>query len=240
MVNARDAMLEGGRLTIATRVVEDEQGGQVVVEVSDTGSGMSPEVVRRAFEPFFTTKGAGRGTGLGLATCREIIERFAGQVAIDSVPGRGTTIWISLPRVVAPVDHESLGQIHEQALRGSERVLLVEDDPPVRELAMRILSHSGYQVESAGSRAQALALAAQRPPYDLLLADVVIPGGSGIGLVEELRSRGRVRRVLLISGYSFDKSELPAGARFLAKPFNARALAAAVRSVLDDDQEGSF
>nr|WP_255216562.1 PAS domain-containing hybrid sensor histidine kinase/response regulator [Pseudenhygromyxa sp. WMMC2535] len=236
-VNARDAMPEGGRLTISSRIEQGEEGEEIVVEVRDTGEGMDPEVVRRAFEPFFTTKAAGQGTGLGLATCLEIVQRFGGAMAVDSQLERGTTFWIVLPRVAEPVEIEELEGEVDGAFVGSERVLLVEDDPAVRELAARVLGHYGYAVETAANRAQALVVAEGVQPFDLLIADVVLPGGSGIGLAVELRRRRKLGAVLLMSGYTFEnagtESELPVGARFLAKPFTARGLAAAARAAIE-------
>jgi PAS domain S-box-containing protein len=248
-VNARDAMPDGGHLTIETaNVVLDEdyaarhldvQPGQyVVLAVSDDGIGMGDEVKAHLFEPFFTTKAPGQGTGLGLATVYSIVKGSGGHIWCYSEEGQGTTFKIYLPRVqraakpAAP--HDELSDLP----RGSETILLVEDDPSVRELAARMLHQQGYTVLAASNGAEALRLAREhRQPLHLLLTDVVMPGLSGRGLVEQLAQVHPGLKTLFMSGYTDDAivhwGVLEPGIAFLQKPFGPLALARKVRGVLD-------
>jgi CheY-like chemotaxis protein len=248
-VNARDAMPGGGRLTIETADVElDERyarehmavapGPYVRLAVSDTGSGMTPEVRARIFEPFFTTKERGKGTGLGLSTVYGIVKQSGGYIWVYSEPGVGTTFKIYLPRVSAPCDAAETAA-GPRAARGSETVLLVEDEPTVRSLAQKVLERHGYRVLSARNSADAVRLATGRPqPIPLLLTDVVMPGGSGPALAERLRADWPELRVLFMSGYTEYAAERAAlvgpGSGFLEKPFLPDALARKVREMLDD------
>ncbi len=245
-INARDAMVGGGRLTIetenterATPPIDEPLGGPsgacVALTVTDTGCGMDAETRRRAFEPFFTTKEAGKGTGLGLATVYGIVSQSGGCITCESEPGHGTSFRIVLPlasAVTAPAE-----AVNPAPDGGTETVLVVEDDGTVLELARRFLECYGYRVLTARDAVSALELAASHAgPLDLLLADVVLPGVNGPELARRLVAQ-RPARVLFMSGHA-DISVLPAevldaGAPFLEKPFSAGDLARKVRQVLD-------
>jgi PAS domain S-box-containing protein len=248
-VNARDAMPDGGRLTIeAANVVLDQDyaashldalpGEYVLLAVNDDGIGMSDEVKAHLFEPFFTTKGEGKGTGLGLATVYGIVSQSGGHIWCYSEEGRGTSFKIYLPRaqgVEAPARRFDQGG---DLPLGSETVLLVEDEPAVRELAARVLRGQGYTVLEAPNGAEALGLARQRQgAVHLLVTDVVMPGLSGKALVAKLSSICPGLKVLFMSGYTDDaiihQGVLESGMAFLQKPFGPQALARKVRGVLD-------
>ena len=240
-VNARDAMPQGGTLTIETANVEPATGAGrcVLLRVTDTGCGMEEMVSARAFEPFFSTKPRGKGSGLGLATVYGIVAQAAGEIALDSVPGRGTSVELRLPaaegrgapgpaprrRAPAPSGH------------GQETILVVEDEHAVRELTARILSGRGHEVLTAGSPTEALHVFANHEwPIDLLLTDVVLPELSGKELAEQIRQRQPRLRVLYMSGYDDEivsrHGVVEAGASFLQKPFDAPGLVARVDEVL--------
>lgn len=248
--NARDAMPEGGLLTIESSIVELDAesaashpglgaGSWVVVTVSDTGIGMPPEVKERVFEPFFTTKDPGRGTGLGLATVYGIVRQSGGVISVYSEPGEGTTFRIYLPLYISRSAEES-GSTRQppamEALRGSETILLVEDDPAVRSSVRRVLESYGYTVLEASGLREALALAA-RQRFDLVLTDVVMPGGSGKQVVDALAQRLGKVKALYVSGYTENhiahRGVLDPGVSYLSKPFTAEELARKVREVLD-------
>jgi len=248
VVNARDAMPRGGKLTLETANVELEEryahshqdvqpGPYVLLGVSDTGEGMSPEVQAHAFEPFYTTKAPGVGTGLGLATVYGIVKQSGGHVWLYSEPGRGTTFKIYLPRTqevaVRPPPRQA-----RRAEAGTETVLVVEDDPSVRELAVRALRAGGYRVLAASSGREALEMDARAgEAIHLLLTDVVMPDLSGKQVADALVARRPGLRVLYASGYTQNTiahhGVLDAGIRFLAKPFTPGSLLEAVRRVLD-------
>jgi PAS domain S-box-containing protein len=240
-VNARDAMPEGGRLTIATRRevaagATPGNGHRAVLEVTDTGVGMTPEVQARAFEPFFTTKDQGKGTGLGLSTVYGIVEQHAGRIGFTSEPGQGTRFTISLPgaedapeprRVEAPVAVEGSGQV----------ILLVEDEVDLRELAAEALRRVGYEVVVAASPRNAIALCEARGgQVDLLLTDVVMPEMNGRELADALQARYPELRVLFMSGYTRDAiakhGVLEDGIALLDKPFTLPQLHQAVAARL--------
>ncbi|HWQ15082.1 MAG TPA: PAS domain S-box protein, partial [Roseiflexaceae bacterium] len=248
-VNARDAMPAGGKLTVETQnVVLDDAyarrhagvvpGPYVMLAVSDTGAGMPPEVLAHAFEPFFTTKEAGRGTGLGLATCYGIVKQHSGNIWVYSEAGRGATFKIYLPRADTAAAELALAAEPALAPGGSETVLLVEDEPAVRELAARVLRAHGYTVLEAAHGDEALRVAAA---YDghihLLLTDIVMPQLGGTALAAQLLGSYPHMRVLYMSGYTdramWRSGELEAGAALLQKPFTPTALARKVRDVLD-------
>jgi PAS domain S-box-containing protein len=224
-VNARDAMPEGGSIEIRTR--RDEERDRVVISVADDGPGMEPEVVARAFEPFFTTKPKGAGTGLGLATVYGTIAAAGGEVEIESEPGGGTTVHLSLPTAAEP---EAEPEAATDA--SGATILVVDDEDAVRELTRRILTTGGFSCLEAPDAQAALALYSEsRDEVDLLLTDVVMPGMSG----PELAARvGEGVPVLFMSGYPGDAAlQLPAGAPpLLEKPFSAEELLAAVHSAL--------
>jgi len=249
IVNARDAMPQGGRLAIATArldVAEGEgarrhpvpPGRYSTISVTDTGCGMDEETRSRAFEPFFTTKPVGQGTGLGLSTVHGIVRKAGGHVWIDSEPGRGTTVTIYLPAVDRAAEPEQETSGVQQASRGWETILVLEDDDPVRKAARRILEHYGYAVLEARSGAEAVALAQQHQgPIHLLLTDVVMPEMGGRRSAEHLAMLRPEMKVLYMSGYpERGPGEEPApepNAPFLPKPFTVYSLGAKVREVLD-------
>jgi len=249
-VNARDAMPDGGTLTIETTeccldqiyTAETEDvvpGEYVLLSVTDTGAGMSPEVRERAFEPFFTTKEVGKGTGLGLSMVYGFVKQSGGHVAISSRPGEGTTVRVYLPSAsgAARAWHAAHDARPATAPNG-EAVLVVEDDPEVRVLAVTILRDMGYKVLEAGTADAALRLVEDGAPIDLLLSDVVLPGdANGPELAREILRRRPGIKVLFTSGYSDRAASLlpPAqiAAQLLQKPFHKAALAARIREALD-------
>ncbi len=241
LVNARDAMPEGGELTIATRClaaakVEDLPRMDLVeISVSDTGTGMTPEIRKRIFEPFFTTKERHKGTGLGLATCYGIVRQSGGAIQVESTPGKGSTFRVFLPRVAEAVEAgDALGR--PGSLKGSETILLVEDEEQIRTLASRVLRQFGYTVLAAGDPEQAFA-AAGEVKIDLLLTDVVLPRGNGRSIAEQLVRGDPALPVLYMSGYTEDGILLHGvqtqSIDLLAKPFTPEQLALRVRRAID-------
>jgi nitrogen-specific signal transduction histidine kinase/CheY-like chemotaxis protein len=247
-VNARDAMPEGGKLTIETANIElDEDyaskrpdtrsGRYVMLAVTDTGLGMTPEVQERLFEPFFTTKAKGQGTGLGLATVYGIVKQSGGNIWAYSELGIGTTFKIYLPRVEAtkPERPEHIASTH---LRGNETVLVVEDEKAVRELTKRMLASAGYNVLVAANGGEALLQCEQTGRnVALVLTDVVMPQMSGKDLAGRLATLCPELKVLYMSGYTDDTivhhGVLEPSTDFIAKPFTATNLLKKVRGVLD-------
>ena len=248
-VNARDAMPDGGKLTIETANAELDEayarahvavtpGRYVMLSVSDTGVGMTPEVRGRVFEPFFATKEKVKGTGLGLSTVYGIVKQSGGNIWVYSEPGKGTTFKIYLPRVDEPleevVERVAGGELH----RGDETILVVEDEDKVREVAVRILSGQGYRVLEASQGLDAFLIFTEHDgPIHLLLTDVVMPKMSGRELAETLMSiRPRIK-VLYMSGYTDNAivhhGVLETGMDFIQKPFAVDTLARKVREVLD-------
>ncbi|HTI99680.1 MAG TPA: PAS domain S-box protein [Dongiaceae bacterium] len=248
-VNARDAMPEGGVLTITTTNVSLDEayvrehlgtgatpGEYVLINVSDNGVGMTAEVRKHLFEPFFTTKETGRGTGLGLATCFGIIQQNHGYIQCDSELGRGTTFQVFLPRIdeaaviTAP-------EVQGNLPRGTEKILLAEDEKSLRQLISRVLRNQGYTVFEAGSGDEALRLAQTHGEIDLLLTDVVMPGLNGRTLSEWMEEAFPGIKVLFISGYIGSTvvrdAMMKPGTHFLQKPFSPSDLAKKVRVVLD-------
>jgi signal transduction histidine kinase len=218
-VNSRDAMEGGGTLTISTR----NDGGDVVLEVTDDGIGMDDETRTRLFEPFFTTKDIGSGTGLGLSTVYGIVTQSGGSIDVRSEPGLGATFTVRLP-VTQATARETV-PVEPDPGRGAERILVVDDEKVVRELLARMLRDQGYEVAVAGTAREARALSG---PWDLLLTDVVMPETDGVQLSKEINAR----HVLFISGY--DQEALVAGdASFLQKPFRRDDLTRTVRAVFD-------
>ena len=249
-VNARDAMPAGGQLTMQTaNVVLDEDfvrghagtrpGPHVRLRVSDTGIGMDADTQSRIFDPFFTTKGRDKGSGLGLATVYGIVSQAGGHIWVESEPGRGTTFSIYVPRTDL-VAHEEARAVGPESPRGSERLLIVEDDDAVRRVACSILAQLGYAVEALSSAEAALErLRDGADPPELLLTDIVLTGVSGPELAARARAlqAGRAGlRVLFMSGYvdiAVVGDGLPSGAHFIQKPFTAAGLGRRVREVLD-------
>jgi two-component system cell cycle sensor histidine kinase/response regulator CckA len=247
-LNARDAMPKGGALTIETANVElDENyakthlsvkpGPHVVLTVTDSGTGMSPEVQARLFEPFFTTKEVGKGTGLGLATVDGIVARSGGSVKVDSEIGRGTSFKVYFPRAdAAPMALEAAPRVAVPRA-GTETVLVVEDEKELRELAGRLLRQEGYTVLLAANADEARHLFDENPSIDLLLTDVVMPGASGPELVKQLVERRPALRVIHMSGYTDEAivhhGVLDPGIAFLPKPFSSESLGRKIREVLD-------
>ncbi|MGH9392817.1 MAG: PAS domain S-box protein, partial [Terriglobales bacterium] len=249
VVNARDAMPSGGRITIETaNVVLDQHyaeqhpevtpGDYVMLAVTDTGTGMDAATQRHLFEPFFTTKPTGKGTGLGLATVFGIVKQSGGSIGVYSELGHGTAMKIYLPRLARADADVEPAPAAARAGRGRESVLIVEDEDAVRELVAEVLCAEGYHVLAAEHPHQALEMAAAHSaPLDLLISDVIMPDQDGPALLRQLRhSRPRLE-VLFISGYP-DQAiahhrELEPGLAFLQKPFTPEALTRRVRDVLD-------
>ncbi len=253
VVNARDAMPQGGRLTIETATVEmttANRHGQslkgparyAMLAVSDTGCGMDAQTQARIFEPFFTTKEVGKGTGLGLSTVYGIVEQSGGHIDVSSEIGRGTTFKLYLPRVDEAVAERGRDTVPASLPRGTETVLIVEDEPGVRALARDTLRMRGYSVLEARHGIEALVIGSQHPgTIHLLMADVVMPQMNGREVAERLlRVRPEVK-VLYMSGYTEDAivhhGVLTPGTNFLQKPCTPDALADKVREVLDAQPE---
>ncbi len=244
-VNARDAMPEGGRLTIETGELDVpaaegglDAGRYVTLQVSDTGAGMDENTKAHLFEPFFTTKPPGRGTGLGLSTVYGVVKQASGHVFVESEPGKGSSFRICLPWAGAPeaVPAQAPAATGGDA-RGDETVLVVEDQSEVRRLVSSALGSFGYRVLEAGSGAEALALAERHAgPIHLLLADVIMPGMSGKEVAQRLAAARPDTKVLFMSGYAEDviahHGALEPGVAYIAKPFTPEALAAKVREAL--------
>ena len=250
VVNARDAMPDGGRITIrASQVSLDAPvarqfgdvapGGYVSIAVSDTGAGMSDEVRAHIFEPFFTTKEPGKGTGLGLATCFGIVRQNRGHIHFASEAGQGTTFTVYLPRVDAPRAAAEAPGAGSAALQGgTESILLAEDDRAVRETVEHMLRTQGYDVTAVADGQAALdALRERAGTFHLLVTDVIMPGMSGLRLVEEVQRSHAGVKLLCVSGYptraGVEELVSKPGVQFLQKPFTAAELAAKVREALD-------
>jgi two-component system, cell cycle sensor histidine kinase and response regulator CckA len=249
VVNARDAMPRGGRLTLETANVElDDKfaghyvsvhpGPHVMLAVSDTGVGMDAELQSRLFEPFFTTKEQGKGTGLGLSTTYGIVKQSGGSIWVYSEPGHGTTFKIYMPRCEEPLENRTEPAPVREAAAGTETVLLVEDEPEVRRLVEKLLRQKGYRVLSAAGPSEAVALSkGHEAPIELLLTDVIMPGMNGRELARVLAEHRSRMKVLYMSGYTdaamSQQGILPPGTAFLSKPFTPDILARKVREVLD-------
>ncbi len=248
-LNARDAMPHGGKMTLETANAQLDQGyasehqpiapgHYVMLAVSDTGLGMSPEVQARIFEPFFTTKEVGKGTGLGLSTVYGIVKQSGGYIWVYSEPKRGTTFKIYFPCVDQVAETPDADKRPSNALRGTETILLVEDDSQLRQLSSSVLSHCGYEVLVANGPEEGLAMCKDNHrDIRLLITDVVMPGMNGRQLAEQIQGVSPKTRVLYISGYTNNGivhyGVLDEGLWFLAKPFTLSALVGKVREVLD-------
>jgi CheY-like chemotaxis protein len=255
-VNARDAMPQGGTLTLETANVElddafvrlnpgSNPGPHVLLSVRDTGLGMAPEVQKRIFEPFFTTKAAGSGTGLGLATVYGVVKQSAGYISLDTATGKGTTFRVYLPKAVRAADEadwpdESVPRLPQTAPdeRPTETILLAEDEEVVRDLAREVLEARGYTVLATRHAGEALLVAERHPgPIHLLLTDVVMPHMGGRELAERVAPLRPGIEVLYVSGYTDDEvlrhGVMEADVAFLQKPFTPEALVERVRELLD-------
>jgi PAS domain S-box-containing protein len=250
VVNARDAMPDGGQLTIETSNIDIDRsyaashpggmqpGPYVMLTVTDNGCGMDAETQARIFEPFFTTKAQGKGTGLGLATVYGVVKQSGGFIWVYSEAGHGTTFKIHLPQVTAKDEKPLADSVQSGPAAGSETILFVEDEESVRELVRDYLNVIGYRVLEAGDGVQALAAAAaHKGPIHILITDVVMPRLSGRELANRLSAERKDMKVLFISGYTDDSvfrhGVLEGGVAFLQKPFNLKALAQKIREVLE-------
>jgi signal transduction histidine kinase len=249
-VNARDAMPNGGELTIATsNVTLDESftrahagttpGDYVMLSVTDTGTGMTKEVKARMFEALFTTKPTGKGTGLGLTTCQTIVRQSGGHIDVDSDVGKGTTFKIYFPRVDKSVEAASGPDQRGPLPRGTETLLVVEDEPAVRYLARGVLEAQGYEVLLASDGQDALQVAHKHKgsPIRLVVTDVIMPLMSGKAMADRLKTTYPDLKVLFTSGYTDDAiahhGVLERGVEFLAKPYTPATLTSKVREMLD-------
>jgi len=249
-INARDAMPHGGHLTIETALAtideaaatlgKIEHGRYLVLSVADNGEGMAPDVRARALEPFFTTKPTGKGTGLGLSMVYGFVTQSGGQLTIYSELGLGTTVRLYLP--LAESDVPAAPAVITKLPGGSETILVVEDEPELRELVTGMLRPMGYRILEAGNGQEALALLAREPVINLLFTDVVMPGGMhGRALAQEAKKQRPDMRVLYTSGYTQDtmvhQGKLDEGVELLNKPYRRRDLAMKVREILDRPAE---
>ncbi len=258
VVNARDAMPNGGTLTITTTNESlDENyarnhtgviaGDYVMLTITDTGTGMTEEVKTHLFEAFFTTKKAGKGTGLGLATCQTIVQQSGGHISVHSEVGKGTTFKIYFPRIEQPLDVTTKRAVSTEPLpRGTETLLIVEDEPSVRHLAVGVLKAQGYEVLSATNGQDGLHVARDHkgPPIRLVVTDVIMPLMNGKVMAEWLKATYPDLKILFTSGYTDDAiakhGVLEPGIAFLSKPYTPATLARKVRSMLDDETNTTF
>ena len=249
-VNARDAMAQGGRLTITTaNVLLDEAsagrhaglqpGPYIRLTVTDTGSGMAPETLSHIFEPFFTTKDVGKGTGLGLSTVYGVVSQSGGSIWVDSALGQGSSFTIYLPRVAAAPNACTVTPPFQEVLYGTETILVVEDESPVRQFAVTVLRQAGYTVLEAAHAEEALrvAVAHREQTIHLLITDVLMPQMNGRELAERIKATRPDLKVLFISGYMAnaiaDQGLLQGRMALLQKPFTPSALTYKVREMLD-------
>jgi CheY-like chemotaxis protein len=251
-INARDAMPRGGQLTIETSnayldeayVAENEDvtvGQYVQIAVTDTGTGMSPEVAAKAFEPFFTTKAAGEGTGLGLSQVYGFAKQSGGHIKIYSESGQGTTIKLYLPRYFersdAPQNSDFAAPKPPQG-RPSERILVVEDEERIRKLNTQVLRDLGYTVIHAGNAAAALRVLEANPSIDLMLTDVVLPEIDGRRLADEASRRNPALKIIFTTGFMRNaivhNGALDPDVHLITKPFDLMQLASKIRQVLDE------
>ena len=251
-INARDAMPDGGALVIETANVvldddyaahhaEVEPGEYVMLAVSDTGTGMSSDTVARAFEPFFTTKAEGKGTGLGLSQVFGWVKQSSGHIKIYSELGHGSTIKLYLPRAISRDEPAQPSRLHEPATRGDEKILLVEDNPNVRRTVVRQLTQLGYTTIEAEDGDTAYAKVVEGLEFDLLLTDVVMPGGmNGYELADKVRQLRPSTRILFTSGYTElaeTNRAMPRVGPLLSKPYSRQDLGSAIRTALGDVTE---
>lgn len=249
VVNSRDAMTEGGKITIETgNTVLDEDfvlanpgataGEFVLLSVRDTGTGMDAKTLARIFEPFFTTKEVSGGSGLGLATCMSIVKQYGGYIQALSTPGKGTVMNVYFPRVPEPAAPETPGERGQETLTGTETMLVVEDEPDVRSLTVRALTEQGYTVLEADYGEEAIRIAEQKKSeIDLLITDIIMPRMGGKELAERLRKQLPGLKVIFMSGYVPDPAVrtgiIKTGDGFLQKPFTPTILLRHIRRILD-------
>ena len=251
VVNARDAMPYGGKLTIATNNVELDKnyarthtsvipGDYVMLSVSDTGTGMTEEVKALLFDAFFTTKPMGKGTGLGLATCKTIVNQSGGHIDVYSEVGKGATFKIYFPRIAQPPDIVARSMQNGPLPRGTETLMVVEDEPSVRHLACGVLQNQGYEMLSASNGQDALHVAREHKgsPIRLVVTDVIMPLMGGKVMAEWLKITYPDLKILFTSGYTDDAIShhgvLEAGVEFLPKPYTPATLVRKVRELLDE------
>jgi CheY-like chemotaxis protein len=251
IINARDAMPGGGKLTLetanilldeayATAQIEVKPGQYVMISVSDTGAGMSQEVINNAFEPFYTTKPIGQGTGLGLSQAHGFIKQSGGHIKIYSELGRGTTVKLYLPRYLgAEESRYPIAPSTPALTHSNETILIVEDEEYVRAFTAEIVSNSGYRVLTAPDAKSALHILEQEKDINLLLTDVGLPGGTnGRQLADEARQRRPKLKVLYMTGYARNAiihgGTLDPGVELISKPFSEAELSRKIRRVLDD------
>jgi signal transduction histidine kinase/ActR/RegA family two-component response regulator len=247
--NARDAMPKGGQLTVATRNItldagyaahhpDASAGDYALIEVSDTGTGIPPEIITRIFDPFFTTKAPGKGTGLGLAMAFGFVKQSGGHLTVHSEPGLGTTFRLYLPRSVGDAAAPASAPVSDAVVGGDETILVVEDNAQLRRTAERQLTELGYTVREADSAMPALAILSGADPVDLLFTDIVMPGAmDGLDLAYQAARLWPGLRVLLTSGFpggrAADRRVADSPFGLLDKPYSLKELAQAVRTALD-------
>jgi len=248
-VNARDAMKGSGTLTIeinnvtldeayASQHDEVTPGDYIMVAVSDTGEGMSNEVLEQAFEPFYTTKGVGEGSGLGLPMVYGFVKQSGGHITIDSEVGRGTTVKLFMRRTRESVKSASTEVDSRELTRGKERILIVEDEDDIRKVTIAILDGQGYKVSEAANGKEALSLLQNGETFDLLFTDVILPGGmNGVEIAEAAKILQPEICILYATGYAEDAiahgGELKPGVTLLKKPFESATLLEKIRDILD-------
>ncbi|MBN1941785.1 MAG: response regulator [Phycisphaerae bacterium] len=253
VINARDAMPAGGRVTIETANTDFEEsvappvalpaGPYVALHVGDTGQGISPDVRKQIFEPFFTTKEPGQGTGLGLSMVYGFVRQSGGAIDVRSRPGSGATFTLLFPATDEPLEIPAVSPGEPVPRGGDETILVAEDDESVRQLVVHVLREAGYTVLETANAREAMPLGHEyAAQIDLMLTDVIMPGLSGLELAKKIQPLRPDMRVLFISGYAklsalAGGGEFPTGAGFLAKPFSREALLQAVRSTLDAPSE---
>jgi len=252
-VNARDAMPNGGKLTFETARVELDAdyasahpgvppGSYVMLAVTDTGSGMSPEVVKRIFEPFFTTKERGKGTGLGLSTVYGIVRQCGGHIFIYSEPGKGTAFKIYIPASAEKTGDKPAEPPSRSLYRGTETILLVEDDDAVRKVASRILTQSGYSVLEAAAPREAIKLCEDHRDIHLMLTDMVMPQMNGYELAKVITAKAPQMKVIFMSGYTDNaitrQDILKPGTVLLEKPLIVETVLRKIKEVLEARPQG--
>jgi signal transduction histidine kinase len=237
-INARDAMPEGGTITISTGT-SGASANNILISVSDTGVGMSPEIISRAFDPFYTTKPVGKGTGLGLSQVYGIVRQSGGDVAIESAVGKGTKVTLRLPIAVSLAASDGAVEVASPRSAKREKLLVVDDDADVREVVSGVLAELGYELHEASRGENALAMLPDLSP-DLLIIDFAMPGLNGADVVMAAREHNAALKVLFMSGFADSNALIAAvgSAALLRKPFRPGELAAAVQTALQGERPG--